>query len=82
MENRNARVILKKGREKSIQGRHPWLFSGGIHAIEGKAEPGEILSLYSASGEFLAKGFYNPHSQIALRLLSFDWWHSGPFWEP
>lgn len=72
MENPDARVLLKKGREKSIQGRHPWLFSGGIHAIEGQAEAGDILSLYSASGEFLAKGFYNPHSQIALRLLSFE----------
>ncbi|MEZ0367660.1 MAG: class I SAM-dependent rRNA methyltransferase [Candidatus Sericytochromatia bacterium] len=72
MENREARVILKKGREKSIQGRHPWLFSGGISKVEGDTAAGDILSLYDASGGFLAKGFYNPHSQIALRLLSFE----------
>ncbi|HEY9842607.1 MAG TPA: hypothetical protein V6D23_19240, partial [Candidatus Obscuribacterales bacterium] len=70
MENSEARAILKKGREKSIQGRHPWLFSGGIAKVEGEAAAGDILSLYDASGGFLAKGFYNPHSQIALRLLS------------
>ena len=71
MENTQARVVLKKGREKSIQGRHPWLFSGGIDRVEGQAEAGDILPLYSSGGELLGKGFYNPHSQISLRLLSF-----------
>lgn len=72
MENQQARIILKKGRDKSIQWRHPWLFSGAIQQIQGEPEPGEIVPVYAASGELLAKGFYNPHSQIALRLLSFD----------
>ncbi|PKL76511.1 MAG: hypothetical protein CVV27_09940, partial [Candidatus Melainabacteria bacterium HGW-Melainabacteria-1] len=72
MENTSARVILKKGREKSIRGRHPWLFSGGIARIEGEVAAGDIVSLFAESGERLAKGFYNPQSQIALRLLSFD----------
>lgn len=72
LENTLARVVLKKGREKSIQGRHPWLFSGGIAEVTGAPAAGDIVPLYSADGELLAKGFYNPQSQIALRLLSFD----------
>lgn len=72
LENTSARVVLKKGREKSIQGRHPWLFSGGIAEVTGSPADGDIVPLYSAGGELLAKGFYNSHSQIALRLLSFD----------
>ncbi|MBT9548907.1 MAG: class I SAM-dependent rRNA methyltransferase [Candidatus Sericytochromatia bacterium] len=71
MENRQARVRLKPGREKSIQGRHPWVFSGAIEGLEGEASPGDLLKVVSHKGEFLAQGFYNPHSQIALRLLSF-----------
>jgi 23S rRNA (cytosine1962-C5)-methyltransferase len=71
MENLQARVRLKPGREKSIQGRHPWVFSGAIESIEGETSPGDLLKVVSHKGEFLAQGFYNPHSQIALRLLSF-----------
>lgn len=71
MENLQARVRLKPGREKSIQGRHPWVFSGAIETVEGEATPGDLLKVVSHKGEFLAQGFYNPHSQIALRLLSF-----------
>lgn len=71
MENLQARVRLKPGREKSIQGRHPWVFSGAVERVDGEAQPGDLLKVVSHKGEFLAQGFYNPHSQIALRLLSF-----------
>ncbi len=72
MENQQGRIILKKGRERSIQGRHPWLFSGAIQTIEGEIEPGDIVSLYDRHQQLIAKGFYNPDSQIALRLISFE----------
>lgn len=72
MENQQGHIILKKGRERSIQGRHPWLFSGAIDKIQGEIEAGDIVSLYDRHQHLLAKGFYNPDSQIALRLLSFD----------
>ncbi|PIQ28230.1 hypothetical protein COW36_04670 [bacterium (Candidatus Blackallbacteria) CG17_big_fil_post_rev_8_21_14_2_50_48_46] len=71
MENQQARLKLKPGREKSVQGRHPWVFSGAIATLEGEAEPGDLLTLVSHRGEFLAQGFYNPHSQIVMRLISF-----------
>lgn len=71
MENRKARLRLKAGREKSVQYRHPWVFSGAIAQLEGEAEPGDVLTLVSHRGEYLGQGFYNPHSQIVLRLLSF-----------
>ncbi|MGL4545299.1 MAG: 50S rRNA methyltransferase, partial [Plesiomonas sp.] len=31
----SARVILAKGREKSLLRRHPWIFSGAIERVEG-----------------------------------------------
>ena len=30
-----AKIILKKGREKSLLRRHPWIFSGAVEKIEG-----------------------------------------------
>jgi len=28
------KVILKKGKEKSIQRRHPWIFSGAVYGVK------------------------------------------------
>jgi 23S rRNA (cytosine1962-C5)-methyltransferase len=71
LENSNCRVFLKKGRSKVVQNRHPWIFSGAVARVEGVYQPGDIVTVYSADDQFLAKGFINPYSQIRLRLLSF-----------
>lgn len=71
LENQHARVILKKGRAKSVLNRHPWIFSGAIDRVQGECEGGEIVPVYSAEKRLLGKGFFNPHSQIRVRLLSF-----------
>jgi len=71
LENTAARVILKDNREKSVKNYHPWIFSGAIKKIEGDFQPGDIVSVFSDKGNFLAKGFINPHSQIFIRILSF-----------
>ena len=71
LENRSVRVILKKGRAKSVKNFHPWIFSGAVDRIEGEYQPGDIVSVYSFDNQFQAKGFLNPHSQIVVRLLTF-----------
>lgn len=70
LENSNARLILKRGREKSLLRRHPWIFSGGIHQVDGDAEAGDIISVFDSRNQYLGKGYYNPRTQIRLRLLS------------
>ena len=65
-------VILKPGREKSIQRRHPWIFSGAIEKVEGDPGSGETVEVRSAGGMPLALGAYSPHSQIAVRVWTFD----------
>lgn len=67
----NAELIIRKGREKSLYKRHPWLFSGAIEEVIGEPQPGEMVSLKARNGESLGQGFYNPNSQIAVRMLSF-----------
>lgn len=66
------KVIIKKGREKSLLNRHPWIFSGGIFRTEGGPQTGDIVSLNDAEGKFLGKGFYNSHTSIAVRVLTWD----------
>jgi 23S rRNA (cytosine1962-C5)-methyltransferase len=65
-------IRLKSGREKPINNRHPWIFSGAIAGTEGAAESGDIVEVRDSNGRFLAQGYYNPQSQIAVRLLTWD----------
>lgn len=75
-------ITLKKGREKSLLRYHPWLFSGGIAQAQG--EPGEIVTICDHQGSFVARGYYNPQSQIRARALTWDesepinadWWRT------
>ena len=66
----NASIILVPGKEKRVAGHHPWIFRSDIERIEGNVLPGDIVNVYSGKGKFLAKAFYNPNSQIALRIMS------------
>ena len=65
-------VILKKGKEKAVLHRHPWVFSGAIERVKGNAENGDVVRLLDAKGAFMAYGFYNDQSRVALRLLEWD----------
>ena len=66
-----ARLILAKGREKSLLRRHPWVFSGAVHRIEGKANSGETIDIVDSQGKWLARGAYSPSSQIRARVWTF-----------
>jgi 23S rRNA (cytosine1962-C5)-methyltransferase len=63
-------IHLKKGREKSLKRRHPWIFSGAVEKAAGKA--GDTVEVRGSSGQTLALAAYSPQSQIRARVWSFD----------
>jgi 23S rRNA (cytosine1962-C5)-methyltransferase len=65
-------VVLKKGKEKAVLHKHPWVFSGAIENVKGKPANGEIIRLLDNKKNFLAYGFYNDQSRVAVRLLEWD----------
>jgi len=65
-------VILKKGRDKSIRNRHPWIFSGAVAALQGAPASGQTVAVRTSDGRICGRGAYSPQSQIAVRLWSFD----------
>ena len=67
-----ADLILKPGREKSLVRRHPWIFSGAVHHVDGNPASGETVNLLSFKGDFLAQAAYSPTSQIRARVWTFD----------
>jgi len=64
------KLLLKKGRERSLKRRHPWIFSGAVEKAGGK--PGETLQVRDSSGQPLALAAYSPNSQIRARVWTFD----------
>lgn len=67
-----AAIVLREGREKSLQRRHPWVFSGAIERIDGAPVGGDTLPVRDAGGNFIAWAAYNPGSQISARLWSWS----------
>ena len=65
-------IQLKRGREKSVKRRHPWIFSGAIDNVSGKPKSGETAEVRSASGEVLARAAFSPQSQIRARVWTFE----------
>ena len=66
----NKKIYLKYGKEESVKRFHPWIFSGAIHRIEGEPEEGDIVDVFDAQKNFIARGHYQIGS-IAVRILSF-----------
>ncbi|MFZ1871839.1 23S rRNA (cytosine(1962)-C(5))-methyltransferase RlmI [Serratia sp. D1N4] len=67
-----VRLFLAKGREKSLLRRHPWVFSGAVLRLEGKALSGETIDILDSHGKWLARGAYSPESQIRARVWTFQ----------
>lgn len=67
-----ARLILKPGREKSLVRRHPWIFSGAVHRVDGDPGLGETVEVRASNGAFLAWAAFSPASQITARVWDFS----------
>ena len=74
-------LYLKKGKEESLKRYHPWIFSGAVHHTEGVLQEGDIVTVLTIDGEFVAVGHWQIGS-IAVRVLSFlDEPIDRHFWE-
>lgn len=65
-----GRVVLKKGKDFSIQRFHPWIFSGAIAKLEGPVLDGDWVTVVNAAGKILGHGHYQ-NGSISVRVLSF-----------
>ena len=64
-------VILKKGKERSLLRRHPWVYDTAIHKVTGRPQSGETVRIVSADGRFLAWAAFSPASTLRARCWSF-----------
>lgn len=68
----HATLTLKPGREKSVNHRHPWIFSGAIAHVDGNPAPGETVRVAAPNGESLALAAYSPQSSIRARIWTWN----------
>jgi 23S rRNA (cytosine1962-C5)-methyltransferase len=62
---------LKKGKERSINNRHPWIFSGAVAKLPNDEE-GTIVMVTDFEHKKLCYGFLSHKSQIVCRLFEWD----------
>ena len=65
-------LVLKPGKEQSLNRYHPWVFSGAVKGVKGpELVEGDVVEVLDSQENFLALGHYIIGS-IAVRVLSFD----------
>jgi 23S rRNA (cytosine1962-C5)-methyltransferase len=68
-------IVLNKNISRRVEQGHPWIFSNEVNSGKEKdtaAKPGEIVDVYTFDKVFIGRGYYNPQSQISVRLLTRD----------
>ncbi len=63
---------LKPYKEESLADGHAWIFSRALQQPPRWIESGGIVDVKSAKGQFVARGYYNPQTDIAIRILTRD----------
>lgn len=62
-------IILRRGKEQSLERFHPWVFSGAVAQIPDNIEEGDIVAVHSADGRLIGVGHYQIGS-ITVRILA------------
>jgi 23S rRNA (cytosine1962-C5)-methyltransferase len=63
-------VKLKRKEDRRIRRGHPWVFSNELERTPTECSPGELVDLLDSDGRFIGRGYINPHTLIAARLLT------------
>jgi len=64
-------LSLQKKHDHRLKAGHQWIFSNELKEVS-KLNPGSIVNFLDCQGNFIARGYYNPHSLICGRVLTRD----------
>ena len=67
-----VQIILKPRKARPFFGRHPWVLDSAVDRVEGEPADGDVVDLLSDKGKFIARGVFNSHSRIRVRLYTWD----------
>lgn len=67
-----ATVVLQRSRKRRLEQGHPWIYQNEIELVDENAVPGGLVEIVNHQRRYLATGYYNPASQIAVRVVSYS----------
>ncbi|MBG9792614.1 SAM-dependent methyltransferase [Paenibacillus dendritiformis] len=71
-QSTTATVILTRNRKKRTEHGHPWVFQSEVERVEGYPQPGALVDVMNAQGQYVATGYYNPASKIIVRVIGYQ----------
>lgn len=63
-------IYLRRKISPRVVNGHPWIFNNEVDKVEGEPAAGAVVEVFTHDKKFVGKGYYNPQSQIVVRLLS------------
>src|SRR3972149_5659466 len=67
---RRMSLSMRRSRLSTSRGRGRAERRGEVRSTDGRAEPGDIVDVRAADRIFTGRGYINPRSTIAVRLLT------------
>jgi len=67
---RMVKVVLNKRIGIRVANGHPWIYNNEVASVSGEAKAGDIVDVYYSDNKFAGRGYFNPQSQIQVRLLT------------
>jgi 23S rRNA (cytosine1962-C5)-methyltransferase len=67
----SGELVLRAGKERSLQRRHPWIYATAVAKVSGNPGAGDTVRVLAADGAFLAWAAFSPGSSIRARAWSF-----------
>jgi 23S rRNA (cytosine1962-C5)-methyltransferase len=65
-----VKLTLTEGLGRHVRAGHPWVFRRALEEVP-RVPPGSIVDLVDG-GKFAGRGYFDPHSAIAVRVLTTD----------
>jgi 23S rRNA (cytosine1962-C5)-methyltransferase len=65
-----VRLSLRPGLGRHLRAGHPWVFRKGLEHVP-RIPAGSVVDV-TEGGKFVARGYFDPHSPIAVRVLTRD----------
>ncbi len=65
-------LTVRRNRIGPVVARHPWIFAGALESVPEGLETGAAVRVAAPDGRFLAHGYFNGYSQIAVRVWSWE----------
>ena len=64
------RVVIAERGAARVRAGHPWVYRSDVREAAGGASAGDVVAVLDRKGGFLGRAFYNPGSEITLRVVT------------